>query len=97
MLTNSLLKTLFCLLICTSYCKSIAFEDIKINPYGETNYSKSSTESLRTTLHIDYKVKLFEPTHKRYAIHFGGTISPDYDHFGKIMKLNGFTGFGIDF
>jgi hypothetical protein len=65
--------------------------------YGETHYSKDSSETLRTTLNYNYNVKLFEPSHKRYMIHFGGSISPDYDHFGKTLKVNGFTGFGIDF
>jgi hypothetical protein len=65
--------------------------------YGETNYTKKENESLRTTFHLEYKIPLFEPKHKKYLIHFGGTVNPDYDHFGKTLKINGFTGFGIDF
>lgn len=90
------MKTFLCLfLICLTCQANIV--DIFDFRGGETNYSKKDTESLRTILHLDYKVKLFEPDHKRYIIHFGGTVSPDYDHFGKLMKLNGFTGLGIDF
>lgn len=91
------MKIFICFILSSILCYGINYEDIEIKPYGETNYSKSDSESLRTTLHFDYKVKLFEPPHKKYMIHFGGTISPDYDHFGKTLKVNGFTGFGIDF
>jgi hypothetical protein len=91
------MRSFIFLFLFSSFCFGINYEDIEINPYGETNYSKKDAESLRTTLHFDYKIKLFEPSHKKYMLHFGGTISPDYDHFGRTMKVNGFTGFGIDF
>lgn len=65
--------------------------------YGNTNFYQKENKTLITTINLDYKIKIFEPNHKKYMIHFGGTINPDYDHFGKTIKINGFTGFGIDF
>jgi hypothetical protein len=70
-------------------------ENFKI--YGNTNYFQKENKNFITTVNLEYKIKIFEPNHKKYIIHFGGTINPDYDHFGKTMKINGFTGFGIDF
>jgi hypothetical protein len=91
------MKVIICLLVFSLNLNAINYEDWETKFYGETRYSKSSSETLRTILNYDYKIKLFEPSHKRYMIHFGGTVSPDYDHFGKTIKVNGFTGFGIDF
>ena len=65
--------------------------------FGSTDYSKSNNESLITTLGATHKITLFEPSHKNYVIYFSGMISHDYDHFGNTLKINGFSGFGIDF
>lgn len=45
----------------------------------------------------DYKIKLFESTHKNYMWYLGGTVHKDYDHFGKVIRVNGFTNLGIEF
>jgi hypothetical protein len=89
------MRIILCLLLSCSWCFAIAFEEIDIT--GETNYSKSSSESLITSLNFEYKIKLFEPSHQKYMWYIGGTINPDYDHFGKVMRLNGFTNLGIEF
>jgi len=74
---------------------AISFEDVDI--YAETNYSKQKSENLITTLNLEYKIKLYEPTHRFYMVYIGGTVNPDYDHFGKTVRLNGFTNLGIEF
>jgi hypothetical protein len=84
---------MYFLFLLSSY--AISFEDIDIT--GETNYNKQKSESLITSLNLEYKIKLYEPDHKFYMIYLGGTVNPDYDHFGKTVRLNGFTNFGIEF
>ena len=75
----------------------VSFEDVDIDIYGETNYSKQKSENLITTLNLEYKIKLYEPNHKFYMFYVGGTVNPDYDHFGKTVRINGFTNLGIEF
>lgn len=89
------MRHLCCLLLTCSSLFAISIEDTGIT--GETNYSKSSSQSLVTSLNFEYKIKIFEPDHKKYMWYVGGTVNPDYDHFGKTVKLNGFTNIGIEF
>lgn len=89
------MRFILCLLLSCSVCLAIAFEDLDI--YGETQYSKNSSETLITSLNFEYQIKLFEPSHKKYKIYFGGKINPDYDHFNNEIKTNVFTTLGIDF
>lgn len=91
------MRFILCLLVTCSVCLGIAFEDVDIDIYGNTNYSKDSSESFITTLNFEYQIKLFEPSHKKYMIYFGGKINPDYDHFNNEIKTNVFTTLGIDF
>lgn len=89
------MKFIIIFLFFCSNCFAIAFEDIDIT--GETNYIKQGSESLITTINLEYRIKLHEPRHKKYAICLGGIISPDYDHFSNEIKTNVFTTLGIDF
>ena len=74
-----------------------AFEDIEIDVYGETNYSKSSSEDLSTTLKADFKVKIHEPSNKRWGLFLTGNVSPDYDVFQKVLKINTFKTISLEF
>lgn len=76
---------------------SYAYEKDFLKFRGETEFSKSSTQSLRTSLYLDYKIVIYEPDHKKYVFYIGGNLNPDYDHFGKTIKINGFTSIGLDF
>lgn len=71
------------------------FELTKIS--GETNYSKSSSSSLTTKLYIEYHVKLYEPSHKKWGLFLSGKVNPCYDHFGKEIRTDVFTVLGVDF
>lgn len=71
------------------------FKPIKV--YGKTTYTQSNTKSLISTINLEYRIKLHEPKHKKWLLFLGGKISCDYDHFGKEMRQNVFTVFGIDF
>jgi hypothetical protein len=71
--------------------------EIKKSLSGETNYSQSKQKSLITTLNNEYKLTVYEEKNKKYIVYFAGKISIDYDHFGKEIKTNAFTTFGIDF
>jgi hypothetical protein len=71
------------------------FDPIKIK--GETTFSKNANDSMKTNLHIEYRLPLYESKRGRWSLHIGGKISPDYDHFGKEIKVNTFTTIGIDF
>jgi hypothetical protein len=64
---------------------------------AETNYHSSSHESLRTSATADYKFKIKEFKNGKNAIYFLGSLSQDYDHFGKTIKVNGFNGFSFEF
>jgi hypothetical protein len=72
-----------------------AFELTKIR--GETSYSKSSTESLNTSLIFEYNIKIYEPKHKKWELHISGKLNPCYDHFGNEIKMDAFTVLGIGF
>ena len=85
---------LFCFLF-SSVVRGVSFEEIDIS--GETNYSEQKSKSLITSANLEYKIKLFEPSHKFYMFYLGGTVNPDYDHFGRTVRLNGFTNLGIEF
>lgn len=76
-------------------CSTVKLKPVKV--FGETNYSKKETESLRTSFNIEYQVHLYEPDHKKWLLYIGGKVSPDYDHFGKEIRVNTFTTIGIDF
>ena len=76
---------------------AVSFEDVDIDIYGETNYSKQKSQNLITSFNFEYKIKLYEPKHKFYMFYVGGTVNPDYDHFGKTIRLNAFTNLGIEF
>ena len=89
------MKLFLLFLLISSNLFAVAFEEIDI--YGDTNYIKSSSQSLITSLTTEYKIKLHEPHHKRYMFYLGGTITSDYDHFGKTIRVNSFTNFGIEF
>jgi hypothetical protein len=69
--------------------------DLKIS--GETNYHQSEYQSLNTKLNFEYKINLYEHPNKIYKIYLGNVISNDYDHFGKIFKINNFTTIKFEF
>jgi|LakMenEpi03Aug12_release.lakeMendotaPanAssembly.Ray.scaffolds.fasta_scaffold2905908_1 hypothetical protein len=71
--------------------------EIDYSVRGETKYIKKTAESMNTSFVIDYKITLYEPGHKKYMLFLGGAVSPDYDHFGNEIKINGFTQLGIEF
>lgn len=64
---------------------------------GTTEYIRQTDQSLITTINLDYKIKLFEPADKTHMWFVGGTVVNDYDHFGKTLKVNVFTTFGLEF
>jgi hypothetical protein len=92
-------KTLITLIILNSFAINFLYSDEydSLKFYGETNYTKSSSENLNTILKMKYKMKIFEPKHKKYIVYLKGSVDHDYDVFGKDIKLNGFTTFCIDF
>jgi hypothetical protein len=71
------------------------FELTKIS--GETEYTKSKTESLNTSLIFEYTIKIYEPKHKKWDLHISGKLNPQYDHFGNEIKMDAFTVLGISF
>lgn len=66
------------------------------NAYETGNFSLKKEKEIKLE-NSEYRIKLFEPDHNFYMFYFGGTINNDYDHFGKIIKQNGFTNLGIEF
>jgi hypothetical protein len=81
--------------ICTVFPSCAVNESLTLKT--ETNYHSSSYESLKTSASAEYKFKIKESKNKKNAIYFFGNVSPDYDHFGKIVKINGFNGFSLEF
>jgi hypothetical protein len=82
-------------LFVTNYSYGINYENFKFS--GETNYYESESKSLNTKINMEYKFNIFEPSHGKYIIYLGGTLTNDYNHFGNVVKVNGFTTLGIDF
>ncbi len=76
---------------------ALGFMTEPLNVKGNINYVKGEGESLIARVDLDYKIKLFEPDSELYMWYIGGTIIPDYDCFGKVLKINAFTNFGIEF
>lgn len=92
------MKTLFLLfLFVLPSCFAIAYEEININVYGNTNYSSSTSKSLNTNLYVDYKVPLYETDNKVWGLFVAGKVNPAYDHLGNEIKMDVFTVLGIDF
>lgn len=75
--------------------EAFGFELTKVS--GETNYSKSNSESLNTSLLFEYNIKIYEPTHKKWELHISGKLNPAYDHFGNEIKMDAFTVLGFGF
>jgi hypothetical protein len=71
------------------------FELTKIS--GETNYSKSNSENLNTSLLFEYNIKIYEPRHKKWELHISSKLNPSYDHFGNEIRMDAFTVLGIGF
>ena len=65
--------------------------------YGNTNYSVDDDKKLNTNVSGEYKLNLYKHKNNLFLVYLGGKISLDYDHFGKEIKTNVFTTFGIDF
>jgi hypothetical protein len=84
---------LFLSLLDISY--AINYENFKFS--GETNYKESVYKTLNSKINIQYSFDLYKPSHQKYIIYLGGTLTNDYDHFGNVIKVNGFTTIGIDF
>ena len=85
------------LLLLTS-CSLYASTDMsRVNFFGETNYFKQETASLVTSFNMEYRLDIYKPSHKLWVAYVGGKISPDLDVFGKEIKTNVFTTFGVDF
>jgi hypothetical protein len=82
------------LLYATIACYAIEPE---LKFYGDTEYSKGSTESLVLGLNMEYRIGLYETKNQSHMFYIGGTIDNDYDHFGRIIKTLCFTNFGIEF
>lgn len=68
-----------------------------INLYGNTNYYSKDNQKLTTNITGEYKLNIYEHKNKFFLIYVGGKLSFDYDHFGKEIKTNAFTTFGVDF
>lgn len=64
---------------------------------GQTEYTQQQTKTLVTSINAEYRVTLYEPSHKSWLFYVGGKISPDYDLFGNELKTNVFTTLGVDF
>jgi len=94
---QNFLNSIFCLIATCNILSALAFENIKIDVYGETNFSKEKSESFKTFLYLNTKHKVYEPSHKRWVIVFNNIVNPDLDHFHNEIKVNVFTTIGIDF
>lgn len=94
---QNFLNSIICIILSSSLLAATAYEDIDIDVFGETNFSKEESESLKTSLKINTKYKIYEPSHKRWAINLNNIINPDIDHFHNEIKINVFTTIGIDF
>lgn len=93
---NKLSLIIFCL-----YLLLIASRAVKCSEpvvvHGETQYTRDATETLKTTFHVKYRLSIYEPAHQRWEFFVGGSISPDYDHFQNIIKINTLTTFSLEF
>lgn len=94
----SYLKVLIIYSIFTISCSyGIAFEDVDIDIYGETKYSKSNTTTLISTINTEWAYRVYEPSHKKWSMSVKGIVSPDLDHFQNEIKINTFTVLAFDF
>lgn len=84
------MRVLICLFL---FC----FTSLASEPAETKKTIQNSSSPLVDLNNSEYRIKLFEPDHKTYMWYFGGTINKDYDHFGKVIRLNGFTNLGIEF
>jgi hypothetical protein len=64
---------------------------------GSTNYFRSNTESLKTSLNLEQRHLIYLPPHHRYVISIGSKLVIDIDHFGNAINVNPYTTLGIDF
>ena len=74
-----------------------AQENNNVKFSGETNYNQSSSNQLTTTVRAAFKLKVYEPVHKNWGLFLAGNVSPDYDVFQKIVKINVFNSVVIEF
>jgi hypothetical protein len=68
-----------------------------VRVYGETQYTRDATETLKTVFHVKYRLSIYEPLHQRWEFFVGGSVSPDYDHFQNIIRVNTLTTFSLEF
>jgi len=64
--------------------------------FGETNFSKSNSESLKTELNIQINHKIYEPNHKKWSVVLTNVVNPEIDHFQNEIRVNVFTTIGIE-
>lgn len=74
-----------------------AIENKTIIVSGETNYEQQKTKSIKSNLSGEYRYEFYEHKSKSFVLYVQGKIVMDYDVFGKELKNNVFTTFGIDF
>jgi hypothetical protein len=89
------IKAIKLILICFSFSSCVVNESLNIK--AETNYSKSDSERMTTKVSADFKHKILQMNNGKHHLYFFGNVSPDYDHFGKIIKVNGFNGLSFEF
>ena len=94
---QNLLSSIFCILVSFGSLYGSVSNVPSFSVTGETNYNKHTNHNLTTSLNIEYKYSVLEPTHKKWAIFIKGVIIPDYDHFQNDIKLNTFTTFSLEF
>lgn len=77
-------------------CTSCSLEK---KPYitGTTNYQSSDTQSLRTSLSLEQRYPIYQPSHQRYIVTVGGKLVVDVDHFGNEININPCTTLAIEF
>jgi len=64
---------------------------------GNVSYSEHVKPQLTAGNKAEFRLKLFEPKHKRYLIYGGGSIYTDYNVFYQIVNTHGFATLGIEY
>lgn len=78
-------------------CYGTAYEDVKINFYGDSNITSGKSESFVTNFYVEYNIPIYKPKHEKWSLFLAGKVNPMYDHLGNEIKMDVFTVIGIDF
>lgn len=98
MIKLDLMKIALCILV--FFVSSLMLASDTTNSFGfcgNVDYTQQKSQQLINVIGNDFRVKIFEPSNKKYMWFFGGSIEHNYNVFQRSYYINSFGQLGFEF